>query len=291
MKCLAGVLVLGAVVGLCYGEPGEGEDVVTITAENFDEEVKGTEGLVLVEFYAPWCGHCKSLAPEWAKAATALKGKVKIAAVDATQYGDLAKMFDVSGYPTIITFPHGKKEDEEGIIIEQYTGGRDADGIIEYAATQLEKVGIDISTIDEVVSKASIESCLGKKYCAVFSLPHVIDSGADGRNSYIDTIKELVRTMGRGNPCGYVWLQAGNQEGFESTFQAATYPGMTVINAERNRYVNHIGAFTVNSLAKTIRSLQTGRLGANKYTTFPEMEKTEPWDGKEYTAPEEEDDY
>ena len=49
----------------------------------------------LVEFYAPWCGHCKKLVPEWASAATSLKGKVKLGAVDATQFGDLAQRYGV----------------------------------------------------------------------------------------------------------------------------------------------------------------------------------------------------
>eukprot|EP01064_Diplonema_japonicum_P030046 TRINITY_DN4998_c0_g1_i1.p1 TRINITY_DN4998_c0_g1~~TRINITY_DN4998_c0_g1_i1.p1 ORF type:complete len:292 (+),score=80.46 TRINITY_DN4998_c0_g1_i1:174-1049(+) len=291
MRIVPGVLLLGAVIGMCSAEPGEGADVVTLTTENFDEEVKQYNGLVLVEFYAPWCGHCKTLAPEWAKAATALKGKVKIAAVDATKEADLGKMFDVSGYPTIIAFPYGKKEDEEGIIIETYNGGRDADGVIEYAAAALEKEGIDISTIDELVGQDSINACLTKKYCAVFTLPHVIDSGAEGRNKYIDTIKELVKTMGRSNPCAYAWVESGSQPAFESAFSSSSYPGMTLINADRTRYVNHIGSFNVNSLSKTIRSLQTGRIGASKYTKFPTFEKTESWDGKDYSYPEEEDEY
>jgi protein disulfide-isomerase A6 len=54
--------------------------------------VLGAEGLVLVEFYANWCGHCKNLAPAWEKAASALKGIVTIAAVDADTHKDLAQV-------------------------------------------------------------------------------------------------------------------------------------------------------------------------------------------------------
>jgi protein disulfide-isomerase A6 len=55
-------------------------------------QVLGAEGLVLVEFYANWCGHCKNLAPAWEKAASALKGIVTIAAVDADTHKDLAQV-------------------------------------------------------------------------------------------------------------------------------------------------------------------------------------------------------
>jgi protein disulfide-isomerase A6 len=54
--------------------------------------VLGAEGIVLVEFYANWCGHCKNLAPAWEKVATSLKGIVTVAGVDADTHRDLAQV-------------------------------------------------------------------------------------------------------------------------------------------------------------------------------------------------------
>lgn len=50
------------------------KDVVVLTNENFESEVLDSKDFWLVEFYAPWCGHCKTLEPEWNAAATKLKG-------------------------------------------------------------------------------------------------------------------------------------------------------------------------------------------------------------------------
>lgn len=54
-----------------------GDDVVELTDSNFDKLVLNSDDIWLVEFFAPWCGHCKNLAPHWAAAASELKGKVK----------------------------------------------------------------------------------------------------------------------------------------------------------------------------------------------------------------------
>jgi protein disulfide-isomerase A6 len=58
--------------------------VVILTGSNFDDEVLGSKDIWFVEFYAPWCGHCQKLEPEWNEAATKLKGQVKFGKVDAT---------------------------------------------------------------------------------------------------------------------------------------------------------------------------------------------------------------
>jgi protein disulfide-isomerase A6 len=65
--------------------PATDKDVIILTDDNFDETVFQSKDIWFVEFYAPWCGHCKKLEPEWNEAAAALKDQVKVAKVDATE--------------------------------------------------------------------------------------------------------------------------------------------------------------------------------------------------------------
>lgn len=91
-----------------YKEPEvDDKDVVVLNGKNFTDVVKNNR-YVLVEFYAPWCGHCKALAPEYAAAATELKGEnVILAKVDATEENELSQEYDIQGFPTIYFFIDG----------------------------------------------------------------------------------------------------------------------------------------------------------------------------------------
>jgi len=102
-------------------------NVLDLTASNFDEVVNGDKS-VFVEFFAPWCGHCKALAPEYEIVADAYvkESNVVIAKVDCTVEKDLASRFGVTGYPTLKFFKKGKTEPDA------YNSGRTADDIVSF---------------------------------------------------------------------------------------------------------------------------------------------------------------
>merc|ERR1719235_3101886 len=112
---------------LCLHVQAE-ELVTTLTQANFDGFVK-SNSKVLVEFYAPWCGHCKKLAPEYEKAAEKLKGRVPLAKVDATVETALSTKYGVKSYPYLKWF-----EDTRDT---EYDGARTTDAIVEYAESMI----------------------------------------------------------------------------------------------------------------------------------------------------------
>jgi protein disulfide-isomerase A1 len=129
----------------------ETEDhVIVLTNENFDEEITKHEN-ILVEFYAPWCGHCKQLAPEYSKAAAVLikdSPPLYLAKVDATKNKELAGRFKLDGYPTIKLFT-------KGVDSVEYEGGRTAQEIVSWYRKKVNPISRQFSTVKEVEAFAN----------------------------------------------------------------------------------------------------------------------------------------
>jgi len=113
MKWLVAVLLCLALV---RSDDQAASDVITLTSDNFDQ-VLAEHPLLMVEFFAPWCGHCKHLAPHYEQAATELKtSSLHLAAVDADTENNrpLAQRFGIRGFPTLKFFRNGEPTDYEG---------------------------------------------------------------------------------------------------------------------------------------------------------------------------------
>ena len=131
-------------------EVTEDEDVIVLTSENFEQVIAKYEQ-VLVKFYAPWCGHCKTMAPAYAKAAAHFKNdpstpNTRLAKVDATIHKDLSSRFGVSGFPTLKFFNHGKDV--------EYKGGRDEAAIVAWVSKQSQPPSTLAHTVEEVEKAA-----------------------------------------------------------------------------------------------------------------------------------------
>jgi protein disulfide-isomerase A1 len=133
MKAVVGVVLMLALVACA----AQASDVVVLTNDNFDE-VLNNNAFVLVEFFAPWCGHCKRLAPEYEVAATALKDVAVLATVDCTVEEDLATRFSIQGFPTLKFFKRGEPQD--------YQGERNAKGIESWVKQRVEPSVVPVAT-------------------------------------------------------------------------------------------------------------------------------------------------
>lgn len=136
--------VLLASAPFILAEDVDESHVVVGTKDNFESTLADNE-FVLVEFYAPWCGHCKKLTPEYAKAAEELTADgIVLVKVDATVETDLAGKYEVRGYPTLKWFRSGKPSD--------YGGGRQAADITAWCRKKSGPPSKELASADDVAA-------------------------------------------------------------------------------------------------------------------------------------------
>ncbi len=112
-----------------YNGPSE-EDVIVVDKDTLEPTIYSSEDTWLLQLYAPWCGHCKTLRPEWAKLATQLKGVAKVAKIDASVNRQFDQTYGLKGYPHIVLIPGGSKDIK---IYYNYDGARTANAMADWA--------------------------------------------------------------------------------------------------------------------------------------------------------------
>lgn len=146
------VAIIALLAFSAYAEVEKDEGVLVLTDDNFDEVLKEHDK-ILVEFYAPWCGHCKKLAPEYVAAAAKLaleNPPVFLAKVDTTEQKALGTRFEIKGFPTLKWFVNQEPQD--------YKGGRTADEIVNWVKKRSgpPSTEVDDTKVDELKSSEKI---------------------------------------------------------------------------------------------------------------------------------------
>ncbi|KAK6429491.1 hypothetical protein LTR95_014362 [Oleoguttula sp. CCFEE 5521] len=127
----AATLLLSLPSTLAAGLYSKGSPVLQVSGTDYQSLIANSNHTSMLEFYAPWCGHCKNLQPAYEKAAKSLAGLAKVAAVNCDD--ELNKPFcggmDVKGFPTLKIVRPGKKAGKPAV--EEYQGPRTAKGIVD----------------------------------------------------------------------------------------------------------------------------------------------------------------
>ncbi|XP_061101014.1 protein disulfide-isomerase A6 [Conger conger] len=271
------------------GGGGSKKDVVELTDDNFDSLVLNSDDAWLVEFFAPWCGHCKNLEPEWAAAASEVKeqtkGKVRLGAVDATVHQGLASRYGIRGFPTIKIFQKGEEPAD-------YEGGRTRSDFVA-RALDLFSANAPPPELLEVLNEEVLKTtCEHYQLCIIAVLPHILDTGASGRNAYLDVMMKMADKYKK-KMWGWLWTEAGAQMDLESALGIGGfgYPAMAAINARKMKFALLKGSFSDTGIHEFLRDLSVGR-GSTATVgggVLPKIYAVEPWDGKDGELPVEDD--
>jgi protein disulfide-isomerase A6 len=264
-------------------------NVVKLDEATFKSKVlNDTQNVWMVAFIAPWCGHCKALMPDWFVASEKLRGEgVMLGFVDATVETALAQQYGVKGFPTIKVFPGGPKTPSSA---QEYQGGRTTVQIVQYALAEVDRSGVPKEVPELTTPDMLQDNCGGaNKLCILVALPHILDSGAAGRNKYRETLNQVSRSF-RGTPFELMWFEGGNEQmELEATLELTFgYPAVAAVSLDKQAFAVQRGAFNEKAISKFLNSIMSGRQATLPMQSSPVVKTTQPWDGLDAALVEEE---
>lgn len=253
---------------------------------------------------APWCGHCKQLAPIYAQVAKTVHGdpdtygdKTFVGAVDATVHQSLGSTYGIQGFPTIKLFVGGKLKAD-------YSGPRDASSLQDFIRSNLPPKRID-STIRQLTDYKSDleEECMKAPLCVLSFLPSLYDCDAKCRKEYLDILKKEATGedgVGTGRGWLFLWTEGAlNEEAIRleedlGVGPGVGYPNLVVLNGKREKYAPLRGSFSKTGIKEFLRGIvYGGAKGATPLYPLPSAEtlwknvksnklsSVDSWDGKD----------
>jgi protein disulfide-isomerase A6 len=265
------------------GKEYEGSEVLEVSDDEFDEELKKANNPMFVIYYAPWCGHCKNAAPHLKEAAATGTG-IKVVAIDASGRSRHATKQGVQGFPTFKFYRPNEPEQTP----EDYNGGRDASGFTAFLESKADQYGTGKPlVVEQFAEQAALDKCLDSKklLCVVFALPHVAFTGAAGRNALLENVVGKVAKKFRARSASMGWISGGDHGKFESGFAIeGNLPTFVAISKEKKVYNVYQGQFNADDIAKHLTKLLEGRMSVQKLKKdVPALSKgASLWDGKDY---------
>ena len=116
-RIAAGRPATEATCGACKKPLFAGEPIA-LTAATFDKHLERNDIPVVVDFWAPWCGPCRAMAPIFARAAKELEPRVRFAKVNVDEEPSIAGRYGIRGIPTLIVFDHGKVAKQQAGLVD-----------------------------------------------------------------------------------------------------------------------------------------------------------------------------
>lgn len=145
-SALALVLVIAAVTAVTA-------DVVVLTDATYADKLKERDTLWFVKFYAPWCGHCKNMAPAWEQLGKAVADEsgIEIASVDCTTSKATCTKADIRSYPTLKVFYNGEE-------VKKYQGPRDVESLKSFVLQEYADASKAATDDDAAAAAAAADS-------------------------------------------------------------------------------------------------------------------------------------
>ena len=269
--------------------------VLEVDSANF-ESVMADKAPIILKLYAPWCGHCQSMKPNYIAAADRMKRSkfpVRFAAVDcdSDNYKPLCQQFGIKSFPTIV-YREAKAALSE---FKAYEGERSEEALYEFAFGLAGGLATARPVAELTGQKALQSECLGfgghgtSTVCIIAFLPDIYEGGKSARNAHLAALKDLTKAEKASQDQGYLWSVPGAQSGLEKTFgiEAYGYPRVVAYLPEKGAHAVYAGAFEATEIGRFCASLRRGA----KFKPSGEVAAVDApaWDGEDAPALEEDE--